>query len=737
MNELCADLVLGHDFMKLHDKIVFEMGGPRQSVIIGDATCSVAQALIEPPKLFKNLAVDCKPIATKSRHYSAEDRIFIRQEIEKLLQEGIIEPAVSPWRAQVLVTKNERHKKRMVIDYSQTNNRFTELNAYPIPRIDEQINKIARGKVFSTLDLKSAYYQIPLSEKNKPFTAFEANGKLYQYCRLPFGVKNGVPAFQKIMDDVIESHNLTGTFAYLDNITVVGKNQQEHDKNLQAFLDTAKALNLTFNDSKSIFSVNQISLLGYTISNGNIKPDAERFKPLIELPAPRNKKEKQRIVGMLAYYAKWISSFSEKLRSLVQATEFPLPRDAISAFETLKNDLLKARLDSIDESAPFTVECDASDYAIAAVLSQNGRPVAFMSRTLSSSETRYPAVEKEATSDIEAVRKWAHYLHGKTFTLITDHKSVVFMFDHKNRGKIKNNKIALWRIELGAFSYNIVHRPGRENVAPDTLFRVCAVSSSMSLKEVHENLGHPGVTRLLHFVKIKNLPFSLNDVKTACSQCRTCAEIKPRFYKLEPQTLIKATQPWERVSIDFKGPITSREFPYMLTVVDEYSRFPFAFPCKDARSQTVISCLSQLFSTFGMPNFVHSDRGASFMSHEFKTYLHSRGVATSRTTPYNPTGNSQCERCNQTIWRTVRLFLRDKNLNDESWHLVLQDALHSIRSLLCTSTNTTPHERFFVFPRRSMLGKSVPSWLTSDKSDIISLVIKIFKTCILTNLSIN
>ena len=293
------------------------------------------------------------------------------------------------------------------------------------------------------MDLKSAYYQIPLSEKDKPFTAFEANGKLYQYCRLSFGVKNGVPAFRKIMDDVIESHNLTGTFAYLGNITVVGKNQQEHDKNLQAFLDTAKALNLkrNFNDSKSIFSVNQISHLGYTISNGNIKPDAERFKPLIELPAPRNKKEKQRIVGMLAYYSKWIPCFSKKIQPLVQATEFPLPCDAISAFETLKNDLLKARLDSIDESASFTVECDASDYAIVAILSQNGRPVAFMSRTLSGSETRYPTVEKEATSLIEAFRKWAYYLHGKTFTLITDQKSVVFVLDHKNRGKTKIAKL--------------------------------------------------------------------------------------------------------------------------------------------------------------------------------------------------------------------------------------------------------------------------------------------------------
>ena len=203
-----------------------------------------------------------------------------------------------------------------------------------------------------------------------------------------------------------------------------------------------------------------------------------------------------------------------------------------------------------------------------------------MSRTLSGSETRYPAVEKETTSVIEAIRKWAHYLHGKTFTLITDQKSVIFMFDHENREKIKNSKITLWRIEIGAFNYNIVHRPDRENVDPDTLFRVCAVSGSMFSKKVQENLGHHGVTRLLHLVKIKNLPFSLNYVTTTCSQCRTCAEIKPRFYIPEAQKLIKVTQPWKRMSINFKGPITSREFPYMLSMVDECSRFPLLFYAK-------------------------------------------------------------------------------------------------------------------------------------------------------------
>ena len=121
---------------------------------------------------------------------------------------------------------------------------------------------------------------------------------------------------------------------------------------------------------------------------------------------------------MLAYYAKWIPNFSEKVRPFGRASIFSLTSDATLAFQTLKSNSLKARLNDIDESASFTIECDASNYAIAAILSQKDKPIAFTSRTLSDCKTRYPTVEREATSVIEAVRRWAHHLHGKTFMLI-------------------------------------------------------------------------------------------------------------------------------------------------------------------------------------------------------------------------------------------------------------------------------------------------------------------------------
>ena len=151
---------------------------------------------------------------------------------------------------------------------------------------------------------------------------------------------------------------------------------------------------------------------------------------------------------------------------------------------------------------------------------------------------------------------------------------------------------------------------------------------------------------------------------------------------------------------------------YILTVVDEYSRFPFAIPCSDISSTTVISHLKNIFSVFEMSSFIHSDRGSAFMSHELKTVLTSHGIATSHTTPYNPGGNGQVECYNGIIWKSIQLALRSNNMRTEQWEGVIQPTLHSISYLLCTATNANPHERMFSHPRRSHNGCSIPTWLT-------------------------
>lgn len=712
---LCADVLLGHNFLELHKTVEIRFNGHHPSLSI----CGLTAARVNHPSLFAYLSTNCRPIATKSRRHTQEDELFIQSEVARMLKEGIIEPSKSPWRAQVLVTTNERQKKRMVIDYSQTINRYTHLDAYPLPRIDSMVENISRYKFFSALDLESAYHQFPIKNSDKPYTAFEACNNLYQFCRIPFGVTNGVACFQRAIDEIIRSENLQGTFAYVDNITICGKDLSDHHTNLRKFLDVASKYGLTLNDKKCKYTIETICLLGYEVSNGVVKPDPERFRPLMDLPLPRDLKAQQRIVGMFAYYSQWISHFSDKIHPLIHNRTFPLPASVVASYEHLKSELIQAAVVTIDKKVPLVVETDASDIAISATLNQNGRPVAFFSRTLTPSERHHSSVEKEACAIVEAIRKWRHYLLGSHFKLITDQRSVAFMYDSLERTKIKNDKIQRWRIELSSYSYDVVYRPGVENKAADTLSRAFCSSlcPTSDLKRLHDTLCHPGITRFYHFVRSKNLPFSLDDVKSVIQQCRICAELKPRFFKPSNSGLIKATQPFERISMDFKGPLPSTtRNKYILTVIDEYSRFPFAFACTDMTSSTIVSCLVELFSIFGLPSFVHSDRGSSFMSDELKQFLHNQGIATSRSTPYNPQSNGQVERLNATLWKSITLCLRSKNLELTQWELVLPEALHSIRSLLCTTTNATPHERMFSHNRRSSAGTSLPQWLLSSKS---------------------
>ena len=295
---LGADPILGLDFQYQHSSVTFHYGGSEPPLAI----CGFSTLNIDPPEPFANLAANCHPIASKSRRYSREDSAFIDEEVKRLLKEGIIEPSLSPWRAQVVVTKDENHRKRLAIDYSQTINRFTLLDAFPLPRITDMVNKIAQYRVFSTIDLRSAYHQVSLKEEDKPYTAFEARGNLYQFTHLPFGVTNGVDCFQREMMKFVDENGLEASFPYLDNVTICGKDKEDHDANLKQFLEAVKCKNLCYKTEKCIFSTRCLPIFGYIIVEGTIRPDPDRLRSLRELSIPHDSRSMSRCLGIFSYY---------------------------------------------------------------------------------------------------------------------------------------------------------------------------------------------------------------------------------------------------------------------------------------------------------------------------------------------------------------------------------------------------------------------------------------------------
>ena len=637
-------------------------------------------------------------------------------EIQKLFDAGIIEVSNSPWRAQAFVSRTG-HKPGMVIDYSETINRYTELDAYPFADAEGILNEAAEDCVFSKIDLKSAYHQVPIRTEDRPLTAFEVNGRLWQFTRLAFGLTNAVPVFQRIMDDCIREAKVCKAKAFLDDVIVRGRDQEEHDNNVRDFMKMVKSKGMTLNLDKCKFNLRSVNILGHIIENGTKKPDPERLQPLLDFPTPKNVAELRRLLGLFAYNAKWVDKYSEKISPLTAAAErkqFPLGSECQEAIDTLKSDIAQSSLSvPLGDGTPLLLETDASDQAIGACLTQGERPIAFFSRTLSGAERKYSIVEKEAMAIVETFRKWSHYIRCYQTIVMTDQRSVAFLFS-RQKSKIKNDKLIRWRLELSEYQYEITYRSGKHNVRADAMSRLCAVGTS-HVEVLHESLAHPGINRFWDYIQRNRLAISLDEVRNCVASCDSCAHCKPRFFKPSSKgQVIRAPKPFERLGIDIVGPkIPSSKSGarFLFTVVDEYSRFPFGFALREITTAAIIDSLKQLFHLFGTPGFIHSDRGTQFSSMEFQDFCNQLGISHSRTTPYNPRGNGQTERFNGMIWKNVQCLLYSNRHQEDKWEDHLPRALAAIRALNCSATNETPHARFLAFDRRGSLGFCLPPWL--------------------------
>lgn len=270
--------------------------------------------------------------------------------------------------------------------------------------------------------------------------------------------------FQREMMKFVDENDLEACFPYLDNVTICGKNQENRDANMEHFLEAARRKKLCYNTGKCIFSTRRLPILRYIIEEGTRRPDSDRLRPQLELPFYTTRSPWTGVLdcSFLLFTMDSKVVGSNEVSCLFQI--IPSAPDSCWDIWKSQDDDRRRCSHAIDEIIAFEVETDASEVAVAATLNQNGRPFAFLTRTLQGSELKHASIEKDGQAIIEAVRHWRHFLNGRHFILKTDDTSVSYMFDKRHRGKIKNEKFLRWRLELSCFSFDIIYRP--EEITP-------------------------------------------------------------------------------------------------------------------------------------------------------------------------------------------------------------------------------------------------------------------------------
>ena len=355
----------------------------------------------------------------------------LEKQVTAFLKAQIVEFSQSPYGAPVLfVPKPNGRGLRLCVDYRALNS-ITVKNRCTLPRIDDLLDAVSGSHYFTSLDLTSGYHQILISEEDRPKTAFRTPFGHFQFKVLIEGLTNAPATFQTVMNSIFAPWLKKFVVVYLDDILIFSKSEEEHQSHVRMVLDVLRQQKFFVTKAKSKFAQTEIQYLGHIVSAQGLRPDPKKVQAVQSWPVPKNVHDVRSFLGLCNYFRKFIDHYSSIAVSLTNLTKKSVGWNwtgrCQDAFESLKRGLAEAPLlRTPDERLPYEVVTDASDYGLGAVLLQEGRPIAFESRKLSSAELNYTVTEKEMLAVVHALRVWRCYLEGAEFTVFTDHVSNTF-----------------------------------------------------------------------------------------------------------------------------------------------------------------------------------------------------------------------------------------------------------------------------------------------------------------------
>lgn len=416
--------------------------------------------------------------AIKQRYYPMSPNLLkiVNAELDKMLELGVVIPSKSAWSSPIVLVDKPDGSKRFCVNYRQLNS-VTKRDAYPLPQVTTILDRLRDSRYLSSLDVKSAYWQIPLANDSREKTAFTVQGRgLFEFITMPFGLHNAPATWQRFIDRVIGADLEPHVFVYLDDIIVVTQDFEHHLEVIRKIFDRLRGANVTLNREKCCFCRQELRYLGYVVDSRGLRVDPDKVQAIIEIPIPKSQKAVRQFCGTASWYRRFIPNFASRLHPLTsllkKSKKFVWTEEAQQAFEDIRSCLIAAPILTCPNfEKPFTISCDASGVGLGAVLSQDSgkgeQVIAYASRTLSRGEQKFSATERECLAVIWSVERFRPYVEGGHFTIVTDHYSLLWLHNLKD----PQGRLARWALRLQPYSYNLVHRKGKEHVVPDMLSR--------------------------------------------------------------------------------------------------------------------------------------------------------------------------------------------------------------------------------------------------------------------------
>ena len=671
-----------------------------------------------------------------SRHLDRTKAIEIKRQTDIMLNNSIIKPSMSAYYSHGFLVPKKGKTWRFVIDFKNLN-KVSSTEGWPLPDIRVMIQRLGskRAKFFSVMDLTSGYHQASVDPSCTIFTAFRAGEGIYEWLRLPMGLKGAPSYFQRTMrTQVLQGlHDICE--AYLDDLIVFGRTEEELIENLSKVFERLQHFNITLNPTKCRFGLREVEYVGHTINEFGHHFSREKLDGVKNFVLPVNQQGLKQFLGLANYFRDHVREHSLIVQPLHSLLRSYSPHKVIvwtdetkAAFEEIKKRIDECPLlFFLDEVSPIYLYTDASQLGMGAFLCQivNGveKPIAILSKAFDARMQRWKTIEQEGFAIFYALNQWDYLLRDRKFFLKTDHRNLTLL------KQSSTPKVVRWMLAIQAFDFEISHIKGTDNHIADALSRLCPIEEQPEgvdrisdlhfpkLEELKFNfiskahnfeVGHGGVDRTLS--KLESLPevsdyinkngwrSMKTDVKHFIQQCPCCQKmnvIKPKI--ISRKFITSSTTPMERIAIDYieSLPPDGDGNDMIIVIIDCFTRFINLYPVKSTTAEACVKSLMKWVGTFGIPSIIQTDRGTQFSSNLMRDFVSIWGMDHKMTIADSKEENGIVERANREVFRHLKNILFEKNVVSHGWAQYVPLVQRIMNSCKHDSTGVTPAQLLF------------------------------------------